>query len=122
MSKSLGNFTSLADLLDRSDARAYRLLVLRSHYRSPIEVTPDTVADAEAGLARLDDMARRFELGDLLAAGPVVDPGPVRSAADRRPRRSPGSGHRMDDDLDTPGALASCSTWCGRPTGRRRRR
>ena len=30
----------------RSDARAYRLLVLRSHYRSPIEVTPETVAQA----------------------------------------------------------------------------
>jgi len=41
MSKSLGNFTSLDDLLARSDARAYRLLVLRSHYRSPIEVTPE---------------------------------------------------------------------------------
>ena len=39
MSKSLGNFTSLPDLLLACDARAYRLLVLRAHYRSPIEVT-----------------------------------------------------------------------------------
>src|SRR5205814_9759644 len=39
MSKSLGNFTSLTDLLAQTDSRAYRLLVLRSHYRSPIEVT-----------------------------------------------------------------------------------
>ncbi len=103
MSKSLGNFTSLSDLLDRSDARAYRLLVLRSHYRSPIEVTPDTVADAESGLARLDELARRFELDDPLAHGPVVDPGPVDGLdadAVARFRRS------MDDDLDTPGALA----------------
>src|SRR5664280_3922599 len=75
MSKSLGNFTSLADLLARNDARAYRLLVLRSHYRSPIEVTPDTIADAESGLARLDEVGRRFDLPDLLASGPVVDPG-----------------------------------------------
>ena len=49
MSKSLGNFTSLTDLLARSDGRAYRLLVLRAHYRSPIEVTAGTVADAESG-------------------------------------------------------------------------
>ena len=74
MSKSLGNFTSLADLLARSDARAYRLLVLRSHYRSPIEVTPDTIAQAEAGLARLDELARRFSLPDPLADGPLTGP------------------------------------------------
>ncbi len=111
MSKSLGNFTSLSDLLARSDARAYRLLVLRSHYRSPIEVTPDTVADAEAGLARLDELARRFDLADPLASGPVVDPrldggnggaggDGLDSVAVTRFRE------RMDDDLDTPGALA----------------
>ncbi|MGZ4786852.1 MAG: cysteine--tRNA ligase, partial [Acidimicrobiales bacterium] len=38
MSKSLGNFTNLLDLIDSTDPRAFRLLVLRSHYRSPIEV------------------------------------------------------------------------------------
>ena len=66
MSKSLGNFTTLPDLLSRDDARAYRLLVLRAHYRSPIEVTPDTLADAEKALARLDGLARRFPVADLL--------------------------------------------------------
>ena len=109
MSKSLGNFTSLSDLLEKSDGRAYRLLVLRSHYRSPIEVTPTSIADAEAGLARLDGMARRFGIGDLLAAGPVVDPagaggtaaGPVADRGAVARFRD-----RMDDDLDTPGALA----------------
>src|SRR5205085_12155287 len=54
MSKSLGNFTTLTDLLERTDPRAYRLLVLRSHYRSPVEVTPATTADASAALRRLD--------------------------------------------------------------------
>jgi cysteinyl-tRNA synthetase len=105
MSKSLGNFTSLTDLLARSDARAYRLLVVRSHYRSPIEVTTETVADAEKGLDRLDALARRFGLPDLIAEaergyvleGGVADADPDALAAFRR---------RMDDDLDTPGALA----------------
>ena len=62
MSKSLGNFTSLTDMLARADARSYRLLVLRAHYRSPIEVTPSTVEQAETALARLDKLARRFDL------------------------------------------------------------
>ncbi len=106
MSKSLGNFTSLDDLLSRSDARAYRLLVLRAHYRSPIEITPDTVAQAEAQLARLDELARRFELTDPLeGASFVVDAGPTgvpeRDEAVARFRAA------MDDDLDTPGALAA---------------
>ncbi len=87
MSKSLGNFTSLTDLLDRSDARSYRLLVLRSHYRSPIEVTPETIADAESGLARLDEMARRFAIGDLLDDGPVVDPAQSGRPGRQRCRR-----------------------------------
>jgi cysteinyl-tRNA synthetase len=62
MSKSLNNFTSLTDLLTQTDQRAYRLLVLRSHYRSPIDVTPATIADAERALERLDTFARRFDL------------------------------------------------------------
>jgi cysteinyl-tRNA synthetase len=62
MSKSLGNFTSLTDLTEKSDPRSYRLLVLRSHYRSPIEVSPATIADAERGLERLDGLARRFDV------------------------------------------------------------
>jgi cysteinyl-tRNA synthetase len=105
MSKSLGNFTSLSDLLDRSDARAYRLLVLRSHYRSPLEVTPETITDAEAGLARLDELARRFALEDVAAAGPVVDPADGGAGLD--PVSVARFRERMDDDLDTPGALAT---------------
>ncbi len=102
MSKSLANFTSLTDLLERADARAYRLLVLRAHYRSPIEVTPSTIEQAEQGLARLDDMARRFDLvsppsGVTAAEAPSVgaDAAAVASFVEH-----------MDDDLDTPGALA----------------
>src|SRR6478735_8704755 len=60
MAKSLGNFTDLLEFVAVSDPRAYRLLVLRSHYRAPIEVTKETVADAEQGLKRLDSFARRF--------------------------------------------------------------
>ena len=59
MSKSLGNFTNLLDLIERYDPRAYRLLVLRSHYRSPIEVTRRHLARAEAALDRLDAFARK---------------------------------------------------------------
>jgi len=110
MSKSLGNFTSLDDLLARGDARSYRLLVLRSHYRSPIEVTPETVRDAESGLARLDELARRFDLPDLLGGGPAVDrvSAGAEAGGDGLDADAVARFHRsMDDDLDTPGALAA---------------
>jgi cysteinyl-tRNA synthetase len=105
MSKSLGNFTSLSDLLERSDARAYRVLVLRSHYRSPIEVTPETIAQAEAGLARLDELARRFVLADPLAEGPLTGRDSPVEAVDNEAVAA--FIVAMDSDLDTPGALAT---------------
>jgi cysteinyl-tRNA synthetase len=102
MSKSLGNFTSLTDLLSRTDGRAYRLLVLRSNYRSPVEVTPETIADAEEALGRLDALARRFALDSTyagLCAESALAAGADRELVERFEER-------MDDDLDTPAALA----------------
>ena len=103
MAKSLGNFTSLTDLLEKTDPRAYRLLVLRSHYRSPIEVSPETVADAERALARLDALARRFHLpvlaGDCLETrGDIFD---AHIVLDLNERVSA----FLDNDLDTPSAV-----------------
>jgi cysteinyl-tRNA synthetase len=91
MSKSLGNFTNLLDLIETTDPRAYRLLVLQSHYRAPIEVSKDTAAAAAKALERLDTFARRF----VAAQGGAAD-----DAALERFRE------RMDDDLDTPAAMA----------------
>ena len=104
MSKSLGNFTSLSDMLAQTDPRAYRLLVLRSHYRSPIEVTPDTVADAERALARLDALARRFDLPTL--AGDAMVIGSDYTWSGLAGALYEGLALVLDDDLNTPLALA----------------
>ncbi len=93
MSKSLGNFTNLVELIDTHDPRAFRLLVLRSHYRSPIDVNAASIADAEAALDRLDAFARRVRDAQVDLA--VPDPQVMgRFVA------------AMDDDLDTPAATA----------------
>ena len=92
MSKSLGNFTNLLDLVESTDPRAYRLLVLRSHYRSPLEVTRATTDDASAALRRLDTFARRAATAGLSAAPDTAAIDAFRAA--------------MDDDLDTPAAMA----------------
>ncbi len=93
MSKSLGNFTNLVELIEQHDPRAFRLLVLRAHYRSPIDVTPVSIADAEAALGRLDGLAARAERAGLGPALPDVEV--MERFVDA-----------MDDDLDTPGATA----------------
>ncbi|MFV0260587.1 MAG: cysteine--tRNA ligase [Acidimicrobiales bacterium] len=104
MSKSLGNVRNLLDLIEAYDPRAYRLLVLRSHYRSPMEVTDDSMVDASAAVERLDAFARRT--GEL-----VTD---ARDGADGR--GDDGSGKpdgavldafrlALDDDFDTPAGV-----------------
>lgn len=104
MSKSLGNFTSLTDLTEKSDPRSYRLLVLRSHYRSPIEVSPATIADAERGLERLDGLARRFHQRMYEASEFVVASGCEFAGEGAQLVRSVHDA--LANDFDTPAALA----------------
>jgi cysteinyl-tRNA synthetase len=93
MSKSLGNFRTLAELLDAWDPRALRLLVLQTHYRRTMEINEDGMTAASAALDRLDSFERRVAGADLLQVIPdenVVEK--FRTA--------------MDDDLGTASALA----------------
>jgi cysteinyl-tRNA synthetase len=91
MSKSLGNVTNLLDLTEHHDPRAYRMLLLQTHYRRPVRVGPDSIEAAERALAGLDAFAART------AGLPVASPDPEVLDGFRQ---------RMDDDLDTPGATA----------------
>ncbi len=91
MSKSLGNFTRLSDALDAHGPRAFRLLVLQTHYRRPMEINDVQLSAAAAGVERLDALARR-------ARGEGLEPVPHGDLT--RFVRA------MDDDFDTPGALA----------------
>ncbi len=91
MSKSLGNVSNLLDLIEQYDPRSYRMVLLQSHYRSPVKITQDNIDSAEKSLAGLDAFAART------AALDPADPAPEVLAAFRA---------AMDDDLDTPKATA----------------
>ena len=91
MSKSLGNVANLLDLLEHYDARAYRLVLLQTHYRSPVRIGQDNIDAAVNALAGLDAFAARTEHLDSVA--PDAD-------AIARFREL------MNDDLDTPSATA----------------
>jgi cysteinyl-tRNA synthetase len=91
MSKSLGNVSNLLDLIDQYDPRAYRMVLLQSHYRSPITITTDTLEAATKSLAGLDAfVARSSGAGDA-----APDPAVMQEFT-----------AAMDDDLDTPRAAA----------------
>jgi cysteinyl-tRNA synthetase len=53
MSKSLGNFFTIRDVLQKVHPEALRLFVLSKHYRSPVDFCDETVAEAERGLEKL---------------------------------------------------------------------
>ena len=91
MSKSLGNVANLVDLLEHYDPRAYRMLLLQSHYRSPVRVGQDNIDAAVKSLAGLDSFAARSSAFVGGAVDPVIR---GRFAA------------AMDDDLDTATAMA----------------
>lgn len=92
MSKSIGNVANLLDLIEHYDPRSYRLVLLQSHYRSPIALGQAAIDQAVASLDGLDSFARRAA---PVAEGRMSDPAVLdafRAA--------------MDDDLDTPKAMS----------------
>ena len=67
MSKSLGNFFTIRDILDKYDAEVIRLFLTSSHYRSPIEFSQEQLHDAEASLDRYYTTVSRID--DFLSHG-----------------------------------------------------
>jgi cysteinyl-tRNA synthetase len=91
MSKSLGNFFTVKELLDAGwSGEAIRLVLLSAQYRQPLDFNRDKLADATANLDRLYTALRGA--GDVQAA---ADTGPPQALADA-----------LADDLNTPEALA----------------
>jgi cysteinyl-tRNA synthetase len=88
MSKSVGNVIVLGDWLRAYGARTLRFAYLRAHYRSPLELSPEGMADAAGALRRIDNVVARA--GAELSEGVV----PAEFLA------------ALDTDLDTPSALA----------------
>jgi cysteinyl-tRNA synthetase len=91
MSKSLGNVANLLDLLQHYDPRSYRLVLLQTHYRSPVRIGQDNIDAAVNTLGGLDSFAARSQ--HTVSAEPD-------SEVISRFRAF------MDDDLDTPSASA----------------
>ncbi|MCX7817098.1 MAG: cysteine--tRNA ligase [Syntrophales bacterium] len=53
MSKSLGNIVTIRDILERYHPEVLRLFIISSHYRSPIDFSPEALSEARMGMERL---------------------------------------------------------------------
>ncbi len=83
MSKSLGNFFTIRDILDQYDAEAVRLFLLSTHYRSPIDFSDLNLKDARAGLDRFYTMKEGILKYLAGKKHPDVKPEEVIESADR---------------------------------------
>ncbi len=103
MSKSLGNFFTIRDVLKKFDGETLRFFMLRTHYRSPFNFSDTLLADAGSALRRL-----YTALDGIALAANGGAPGVVSSAAaiDWAQPQAAAFKAAMDDDFNTPGALA----------------
>jgi cysteinyl-tRNA synthetase len=91
MSKSLGNFFTIRDVLKKYDAEVVRFFILRAHYRSPLNYSDKHLDDAKQALTRLYTAMRGIN---------------VDAVYDRQHPSAVGFQEAMNDDFNTPEALA----------------
>jgi cysteinyl-tRNA synthetase len=107
MSKSLGNFFTIREVLDRYDSEVLRFFLLSAHYRSPIDFSDQNLADAEAGLDRIYSS---LALLDEVLATPLQGEGSFGEAAGELEEKTAvlqqGFREAMDDDFNTALAIA----------------
>ena len=102
MAKSLGNFITIKDFLKKHSARILRLLVFRTHYRSPIDYNEKEIEQVKSQLERIDEFIDKLESikgtknkkWEKLTKSFVL---PTEKEFEMA----------MDDDFNTPMALAS---------------
>jgi cysteinyl-tRNA synthetase len=92
MSKSLGNFFTVREILEKFDAEVVRFFIVRAHYRSPLNYSDVHMEDAKSALARLYNALKDTKPGDV-----EVD---WNEAHAQRFKQA------MDDDFGTPEAIA----------------
>ena len=91
MSKSLGNFLTIDDMLKNYDANTLRLFILTNHYRMPVEFSDEALTAAQAGAKRLTN-AKRTQIDDSLDISSTPE---YKAFCDA-----------MNEDLNTSKALA----------------
>lgn len=114
MSKSLGNFLLLRDVLKTTDARVLRMLMLQTHYRSPLDFSDERLKEAETALGRLNNFIKNAqwliettEAENDAASGDQESSFDDKACSDALDAMIQSFIEAMDDDFNTAGALGS---------------
>jgi cysteinyl-tRNA synthetase len=75
MSKSMGNFSTIREMLQRYHPEVLRLFILQNHYRSPLDFAETSIHEARVGLERFYALLK--SVNEILSAAPNVPPPPV---------------------------------------------
>ncbi|MGA7593829.1 MAG: cysteine--tRNA ligase [Gallionella sp.] len=112
MSKSLGNFFTIREVLKKYDAEVVRFFILRAHYRSPLNYSDAHLDDAKGALTRLYTALLRMGSGKAAgrpSASPLRGkhvPLNAENAVDWNEPHAQRFKAAMDDDFNTPEAVA----------------
>ncbi|MDO5335158.1 MAG: cysteine--tRNA ligase [Coriobacteriia bacterium] len=112
MSKSLGNFLLLRDVLETTPAAVLRMLMLQTHYRSPLDFSDERLRESETALSRIRNFATNTAWAADNASDDVEGAGldaEALQAAIAGLRE--GFAEAMDDDFNTAGALGCVFTF-----------
>ncbi|HEX2670699.1 MAG TPA: cysteine--tRNA ligase [Polyangiaceae bacterium] len=118
MSKSLGNFVTVRDVLERNDAEGFRWFLLSAQYRGPLQFDTEQLPSGRVVFPGVDEAERRVDYvyGALLrlsslASGDVTSPGKLPQELvpfrERVQKAAESADAALDDDLNTPVALAA---------------
>ena len=99
MSKSTGNVLTIEEFLEMHEADVLRILVLNSHYRSPLSFNNEITAAAKSGLDRI-----KRALKPAIAGDDDGSPHPLEPLTDKANQDFM---QAMDDDFNTPRALSA---------------
>ncbi len=111
MSKSLGNFWTIKEILEKVDPMVLRLALINAHYRSPIDMNEQLLADAEKNMARIEDVYRKVLQTEednpvQLPRAEITSALPLACSLGLLERMASDFAKAMDDDFNSREAIA----------------
>lgn len=107
MSKSLGNFFTVRDVLAHVDAEVVRFFILKTQYRSPINYSDAALQEARAGLHRLYTALQLAGVATPLHEGSSDKHDLISKALSSKHPQAEAFRQAMEDDFNTPEAIAA---------------
>ncbi|MGL4802656.1 MAG: cysteine--tRNA ligase [Cetobacterium sp.] len=105
MSKSLGNFFLLREVLEQFEGRVVRFFILSSHYRKPIDFSDNELVQSKAGLERIENAVSRGK--EILTSKPIENGSDLTELKETLEVSKDKFIRCMDEDFNTAGGIGA---------------